>query len=346
MTPVCPQAPTTTSAHPGTPGQARWDKSLISPGTAPASDPSCRERQRHEGRHAGELAGGAGSAQILLQTEGEQRQPLLGVAVPHRQVPPGLPSPAIHEHRHIGIRFVTPSQRRSPCDQPPPCPRLRAGPSTSSTPLEPLHPRLASTGGGVDQSAATRKRRHCGFVGDGCLIGGRGVIFPGSHRPGGDPAPQYRYGRGPDDAWPPVGLTLHADSGGFICSATLAVQEEELGVLSSFSSPRVSNHHHYSEATYRTVKYRHDYPSYPVVSQDRPSNGQRHSWPGTSISTATARTGSSPRSSTTAKAPAICQHPTQVYKQACQAISVASYEAFAVGANKSLPGSTNRRIPP
>jgi hypothetical protein len=41
---------------------------------------------------------------------------------------------------------------------------------------------LESTGGGLDQSAATRKRRHCGYVGDGCLTGGRGVIFPGSYR--------------------------------------------------------------------------------------------------------------------------------------------------------------------
>ena len=42
---------------------------------------------------------------------------------------------------------------------------------------------LESTGGGLDQSAATRKRRHCGYVGNGCLTGGRGVIFPGSYRP-------------------------------------------------------------------------------------------------------------------------------------------------------------------
>jgi len=43
---------------------------------------------------------------------------------------------------------------------------------------------LESTGGGLDQSAATRKRRHCGYVGDGCLTSGRGVIFPDSYRPG------------------------------------------------------------------------------------------------------------------------------------------------------------------
>jgi len=48
--------------------------------------------------------------------------------------------------------------------------------------LEPIHPMLESTGGGLDQSAATRKRRHCGYVGDGCLTGGRGVIFTGSYR--------------------------------------------------------------------------------------------------------------------------------------------------------------------
>jgi deoxycytidine triphosphate deaminase len=41
---------------------------------------------------------------------------------------------------------------------------------------------LESTGGGLDQSAATRKRRHCGYVGDGCLTSGRGVIFPDSYR--------------------------------------------------------------------------------------------------------------------------------------------------------------------
>jgi diadenosine tetraphosphate (Ap4A) HIT family hydrolase len=48
--------------------------------------------------------------------------------------------------------------------------------------LEPQHPLLASTRGGLDQSAASRKWRHCGYVGDGRLIGDRGVNFPGSHR--------------------------------------------------------------------------------------------------------------------------------------------------------------------
>jgi hypothetical protein len=43
------------------------------------------------GPQRSEPPGGAGGAQILLQTEGEQRQPLLGVAVPDGQIPAGLP---------------------------------------------------------------------------------------------------------------------------------------------------------------------------------------------------------------------------------------------------------------
>jgi len=54
--------------------------------------------------------------------------------------------------------------------------------STSSPSLEPLHPLLASAGGGLDQSATTlRKRHHSSYVVDGCLSGGRGVIFPDSY---------------------------------------------------------------------------------------------------------------------------------------------------------------------
>jgi hypothetical protein len=48
--------------------------------------------------------------------------------------------------------------------------------------MEPQHPLLATTRGGLDQSAATVKRHHCGYVGDGRLTSGRGGIFPGSHR--------------------------------------------------------------------------------------------------------------------------------------------------------------------
>jgi len=44
---------------------------------------------------------------------------------------------------------------------------------------------------------------------------------------------------------------------------------EELGVLRSFSRPRVSNDNPYSESLYRTVKYRPDYPRKPFGSKDQ-----------------------------------------------------------------------------
>jgi transposase InsO family protein len=44
-------------------------------------------------------------------------------------------------------------------------------------------------------------------------------------------------------------------------AATLESRLEELGVLRSFSRPRVSNDNPYSESLFRTAKYRPDYPS-------------------------------------------------------------------------------------
>jgi transposase InsO family protein len=58
-------------------------------------------------------------------------------------------------------------------------------------------------------------------------------------------------------------LVLHADNGSAMRAATLEVGLEELGVLRSFSRPRVSNDNPYSEALFRTAKYRPDYPSRP-----------------------------------------------------------------------------------
>jgi hypothetical protein len=50
--------------------------------------------------------------------------------------------------------------------------------------MEPQHPLLASAGSGLDQSTSTGKRYRSSYVGGGRLIGGRGVIFPDSHRVG------------------------------------------------------------------------------------------------------------------------------------------------------------------
>jgi len=50
--------------------------------------------------------------------------------------------------------------------------------------------------------------------------------------------------------------------------ATLESRLEEMGVLRSFSRPRVSNDNPYSESLFRTVKYRPDYPSRPFASKE------------------------------------------------------------------------------
>jgi putative transposase len=64
----------------------------------------------------------------------------------------------------------------------------------------------------------------------------------------------------------PNPLILHADNGNAMRAATLESRLEELGVLRSFSRPRVSNDNPYSESLFRTVKYRPDYPRRPFRS--------------------------------------------------------------------------------
>ena len=51
-------------------------------------------------------------------------------------------------------------------------------------------------------------------------------------------------------------------------AATLEVLLEELGVLRSFSRPRVSNDNPYSASLFRTVKYRPNYPNRPFSSKE------------------------------------------------------------------------------
>jgi transposase InsO family protein len=63
-------------------------------------------------------------------------------------------------------------------------------------------------------------------------------------------------------------LILHADNGNAMRAATLEARLEELGILRSFSRPRVSNDNPYSESLFRTIKYRPDYPSRPFTSKD------------------------------------------------------------------------------
>lgn len=61
----------------------------------------------------------------------------------------------------------------------------------------------------------------------------------------------------------PLGeLTLHADRGSAMIAKPLALLLTDLGVTKSHSRPRVSNDNPYSEAQFKTMKYRPDYPEF------------------------------------------------------------------------------------
>lgn len=64
----------------------------------------------------------------------------------------------------------------------------------------------------------------------------------------------------------PGQLALHSDHGGPMKGATLQVTLEVLGIVASFSRPRTSDDNPYSEALFKTVKYRPEYPSGPFES--------------------------------------------------------------------------------
>ncbi len=55
-------------------------------------------------------------------------------------------------------------------------------------------------------------------------------------------------------------LVLHADNGSAMKGSTLQITLEKLGITASHSRPRVSNDNAFSEALFRTCKYRPDYP--------------------------------------------------------------------------------------
>lgn len=56
-------------------------------------------------------------------------------------------------------------------------------------------------------------------------------------------------------------VVLHSDNGAPMKSQTLKIKLEELGVLASYSRPRVSNDNAYAESVFRTLKYRPQWPS-------------------------------------------------------------------------------------
>ncbi len=114
-------------------------------------------------------------------------------------------------------------------------------------------------------------------------------------------------------------LILHADNGNAMRAATLESRLEELGVLRSFSRPRVSNDNPYSESLFRSVKYRPDYPRRPFATRDEACQwvasfvgwyNHQHRHSGIKFVTPQQRHGG--------QAVEICRHRAVVYEQACQ----------------------------
>ena len=100
-------------------------------------------------------------------------------------------------------------------------------------------------------------------------------------------------------------------------AATLESRLEELGVLRSFSRPRVSNDNPFSESLFRTVKYRPDYPRRPFQSVEEACGcvadfvdwyNHRHRHSGIRFVT--------PEQRHSGEAQAICRHRARVYEQA------------------------------
>jgi putative transposase len=69
-----------------------------------------------------------------------------------------------------------------------------------------------------------------------------------------------------DLATDPDRLVLHSDNGSPMKGSTMLATLQRLGVVPSFSRPRVSDDNPYSEALFRTLKYRPEYPSQPFAS--------------------------------------------------------------------------------
>jgi len=99
-------------------------------------------------------------------------------------------------------------------------------------------------------------------------------------------------------------LTIHADNGSSMASKPVAFLLADLGITKSHSRPHVSNDNPYSEAQFKTLKYRPNFPG-RFGSIQAPAPSARPSTAGTTTSTATPGSGCTlpPTSTTTASAP-------------------------------------------
>jgi len=64
-------------------------------------------------------------------------------------------------------------------------------------------------------------------------------------------------------------VVLHSDNGSAMKGATMLATLEKLGVVPSFSRPRVSNDNPFAELLFRTCKYRPNYPRKPFESVEQ-----------------------------------------------------------------------------
>ena len=84
-------------------------------------------------------------------------------------------------------------------------------------------------------------------------------------------------------------LVLHADNGSPMKGATMKVTMEKLGITASYSRPRVSNDNPFSEALFRTCKYRPEWPTKGFAAKaDAQKLGSKASRVGTTVNTSTA----------------------------------------------------------
>lgn len=64
-------------------------------------------------------------------------------------------------------------------------------------------------------------------------------------------------------------VVLHSDNGSAMKGATMLATLEKLGIMPSFSRPRVSNDNPFAESLFRTCKYRPNYPRRPFETIDQ-----------------------------------------------------------------------------
>lgn len=77
----------------------------------------------------------------------------------------------------------------------------------------------------------------------------------------------------------PGSLTIHADNGSSMASKPVAFLLADLGVTKSHSRPHTSNDNPYSEAQFKTLKYRPEFPDrFPSIEQARAFCRQFFSW--------------------------------------------------------------------